>query len=242
MRCPRGRRSRWQARGRHPVAHGLVIGERVASSFRVIWNRRQSPSGPAEILVQYAAQLDRQVRPAGDTPGVCTPRELWELDHSPTIEVIADPEDIDYDAGSETARRQSKQVDMVANTLERWAIRDVGPHKLFLHFFEPPTEILGADATIVGLRTERTRLDGTGKAEGTGSCGTAGGCRVPSRRLPVPGPGRAAVRRARGCGAERGGLGADAHGAARYLPAVYVTGLDQARSGWSHRPYQGRCQ
>ncbi len=99
-----------------------------------------------------------------------TPLELRELDHSPTIEVIVDPEDIDYDEGSEAARRGSKQVDMVANTLQDWAIRDAGdrPHKLFLHFFESPTEVLGEDGKVVGLRTERTELDGTGNVRGTG--------------------------------------------------------------------------
>jgi ferredoxin--NADP+ reductase len=99
-----------------------------------------------------------------------TPLELRELDHSPTIEVIVDPEDIDYDEGSEAARRGSKQVDMVANTLQDWAIRDVGdrPHKLFLHFFESPAEVLGEDGKVVGLRTERTELDGTGNVKGTG--------------------------------------------------------------------------
>ncbi|MEE2034759.1 FAD-dependent oxidoreductase [Rhodococcus chondri] len=99
-----------------------------------------------------------------------TPLELRELDHSPTIEVIVDPEDIDYDEGSEQARRNSKQVDMVANTLQDWAIRDAGnrPHKLFLHFFESPSEILGEDGKVVGLRTERTELDGTGNVRGTG--------------------------------------------------------------------------
>ncbi len=99
-----------------------------------------------------------------------TPLELRELDHSPTIEVIVDPEDIDYDEGSEAARRHSKQVDMVCNTLEQWAIRDVGdrPHKLFLHFFESPAELIGEDGKVVGLRTERTTLDGTGNVKPTG--------------------------------------------------------------------------
>ncbi|MFD4354573.1 pyridine nucleotide-disulfide oxidoreductase, partial [Nocardia sp. NPDC058518] len=99
-----------------------------------------------------------------------TPLELRELDHSPTIEVIVNPEDIDYDEGSEAARRNSKQVDMVANTLEQWAIRDHGdrPHKLFLHFFESPSEVLGEDGKVTGLRTERTQLDGTGNVKGTG--------------------------------------------------------------------------
>ncbi|MGW7270744.1 FAD-dependent oxidoreductase [Streptomyces sp. NPDC054864] len=99
-----------------------------------------------------------------------SPMELRELDHSPNIEVIVDPEDIDYDDGSIATRRGNKQADMVAKTLENWAIRDIGerPHKLFLHFFESPTEILGDDGRVVGLRTERTALDGTGNVKGTG--------------------------------------------------------------------------
>ena len=99
-----------------------------------------------------------------------SPMELRELDHSPNIEVIVNPEDIDYDEGSITTRRSNKQADMVASTLENWAIRDVGdrPHKLFLHFFESPTEVLGEDGRVVGLRTERTELDGTGNVKGTG--------------------------------------------------------------------------
>ncbi|MHB9849049.1 FAD-dependent oxidoreductase [Streptomyces krungchingensis] len=99
-----------------------------------------------------------------------SPMELRELDHSPNIEVIVNPEDIDYDEGSIETRRGSKQADMVASTLENWAIRDVGdrPHKLFLHFFESPVEVLGDDGRVVGLRTERTELDGTGNVCGTG--------------------------------------------------------------------------
>ncbi|MFJ4907555.1 FAD-dependent oxidoreductase [Streptomyces sp. NPDC093249] len=100
-----------------------------------------------------------------------SPMELRELDHSPNIEVIVNPEDIDYDEGSIAERRKNKQTDMVAKTLENWAIRDAGdrPHKLFLHFFESPVEILGEDGRVVGLRTERTELDGTGKVKGTGA-------------------------------------------------------------------------
>ncbi|MEV6396701.1 FAD-dependent oxidoreductase [Streptomyces sp. NPDC051907] len=103
-----------------------------------------------------------------------SPMELRELDHSPNIEVIVNPEDIDYDEGSIATRRSNKQVDMVAKTLENWAIRDVGdrPHKLFLHFFESPTEVLGEDGKVVGLRTERTELDGTGNVKGTGEIHT----------------------------------------------------------------------
>ncbi|REK91169.1 pyridine nucleotide-disulfide oxidoreductase [Streptomyces inhibens] len=103
-----------------------------------------------------------------------SPMELRELDHSPTIEVIVYPEDIDYDEGSIATRRANKQADMVAKTLENWAIRDIGgrPHKLFLHFFESPVEVVGEDGKVVGVRTERTQLDGTGNVTGTGEMHT----------------------------------------------------------------------
>ncbi|MDY6808986.1 MAG: FAD-dependent oxidoreductase [Actinomycetota bacterium] len=100
-----------------------------------------------------------------------TPLELKELAHSPNIEVVVSPEDIDYDEGSAVARRSSKITDQVATIIENYALRDSdtgAKHKLFLHFFENPVEIVGADGQVVGLRTERTRLDGTGNVRPTG--------------------------------------------------------------------------
>ena len=100
-----------------------------------------------------------------------TPLELKELDHSPNIEVIVDPEDIEYDEGSAVARRSSKITDQVATIIENYAIREPKQgaiHKLFLHFFENPVEVLGEDGKVVGLRTERTELDGTGNVKSTG--------------------------------------------------------------------------
>ncbi|WP_371482570.1 FAD-dependent oxidoreductase [Kitasatospora sp. NBC_00315] len=128
---------------------------------------------PANVYEGLAANRAVEVHVfgrRGPAQAKFSPMELRELDHSPTIEVIVDPEDIDYDDGSIATRRGNKQADMVASTLENWAIRDAGnrPHKLFLHFFESPVEILGEDGRVVGLRTERTELDGTGNVRGTG--------------------------------------------------------------------------
>ncbi|MEZ2190429.1 FAD-dependent oxidoreductase [Corynebacterium sp. CCM 9204] len=99
-----------------------------------------------------------------------TPLELKELDHSDTIEVVVDPEDIDYDEASIEARRNSKTTDLVCSVIEQYAIRDPkgAPHKLFIHFFESPVEIIGEDGRVVGFKTERTELDGTGNVRGTG--------------------------------------------------------------------------
>ncbi|AEQ07366.1 FAD-dependent oxidoreductase [Corynebacterium pseudotuberculosis] len=99
-----------------------------------------------------------------------SPMELKELDHSPTIEVVVSPEDIDYDEASIEARHASKSQDLVCQTLENYAMRDPkgAPHKLFIHLFESPVEILGEDGQVVGLRTERTEYDGQGGVRNTG--------------------------------------------------------------------------
>src|SRR4051812_940061 len=159
-----------------------------------------------------------------------TPLELRELDHSPTIEVIVDPEDIDYDEGSEAPPRHSKQVDMIANPLEQWAIRDVGnrPHKLFLHFFESPAEIIGEDGRVAGLRTERTQLDGTGNVKGTGVFRewdvqavyrAVGYLSQNLTNLPFDEQAGVVPNEAGRVIADE-----DADGADRYLPGTYVTG------------------
>jgi ferredoxin--NADP+ reductase len=102
-----------------------------------------------------------------------TPLELRELDHSPNVEVLVNPEDIEYDDGSVAAINSDNQTKLVVRELEKYAMRtaDKGegerPRKLWLHFFESPVEIVG-DGKVEAFRTERTELDGTGNVTGTG--------------------------------------------------------------------------
>jgi ferredoxin--NADP+ reductase len=102
-----------------------------------------------------------------------TPLELRELDHSPNVEVLVAPEDIEYDDGSVAAINRDNQTKLVVRELERYAMRtaDNGegsrPRKLWLHFFEAPVEVLGDDR-VEGLRTERTEFLGDGNVKGTG--------------------------------------------------------------------------
>jgi ferredoxin--NADP+ reductase len=49
-----------------------------------------------------------------------TPLELRELDHSPNVEVIVNPEDIEYDEGSVAAINSDNQTKMVVKELERY--------------------------------------------------------------------------------------------------------------------------
>lgn len=99
-----------------------------------------------------------------------TPQELRELDHSPNVEVIVYPEDIEFDEGSIAEMRAHKQTDMIVKTLQEWAIRDQGdrPVRLHLHFFHSPVEIVGDENGVTTLRTERTELTGDGTVRGTG--------------------------------------------------------------------------
>ena len=128
------------------------------------------PDNVYQSLSQSKAKEVHVFGRRGPAQAKFTPLELKELDHSPTIEVVVNPEDIDYDAASETARRESKSQDLVCQTLEQYAMRDPkgAPHKLFIHFFESPVEILGEDGKVVGIKTERTQLDGNGGVTGTG--------------------------------------------------------------------------
>ncbi|QGU05610.1 FAD-dependent oxidoreductase [Corynebacterium comes] len=128
---------------------------------------------PDNVYANLASSAVKEVHVfgrRGPAQAKFTPLELKELDHSENFEVIVDPEDIDYDEASEAARRESKSVDLVCQTLEGYAIREPkgAAHKLYLHFFESPVEILGEDGHVVGLKTERTELDGTGHVRGTG--------------------------------------------------------------------------
>lgn len=128
------------------------------------------PDNVYASLKQNQAQEVHVFGRRGPAQAKFTPQELKELDHSPTINVVVDPEDIDYDAASEQARRDSKSQDLVCQLLEGYAMREPkdAPHKLQIHLFENPVEILGKDGRVVGLRTERTELDGTGEVRGTG--------------------------------------------------------------------------
>ncbi|KQB86142.1 FAD-dependent oxidoreductase [Corynebacterium lowii] len=128
------------------------------------------PDNVYEGLAANAAKEVHIFGRRGPAQAKFTPMELKELDHSPTIEVVVNPEDIDYDAASEEARRASKSVDLVCQTLEQYAMRDPkgAPHKLFIHFFESPVEIIGEDGHVAAIKTERTELDGNGGVRGTG--------------------------------------------------------------------------
>ncbi|GAA2719961.1 FAD-dependent oxidoreductase [Cellulomonas aerilata] len=101
-----------------------------------------------------------------------SPLELRELGHVPDVDVVVYPEDFDFDEGSMAAIHSSNQTKQVVKTLTDWTLKDpaemTASRRIHLHFLHRPVEVLGEDGRVVGLRTERTALNGDGTASGTG--------------------------------------------------------------------------
>ena len=82
---------------------------------------------------------------------------------------MVSPEDIESDEGfGRAARRSPTRSPRSSRTTPSAEPKQGAIHKLFLHFFENPVEVLGEDSKVVGLRTERTEPDGTGNVKPTG--------------------------------------------------------------------------
>jgi ferredoxin--NADP+ reductase len=100
-----------------------------------------------------------------------TPLELRELAKSRDVDIVVYDEDFQYDEGSEQAIAENNQVKVMVKTLEKWRADDspkTASRRLHLHFLQSPREVLGEDGRVVGLRMERTRLNGDGSVSGTG--------------------------------------------------------------------------
>lgn len=100
-----------------------------------------------------------------------TPLELREATHIDGVDCIVYDEDFKYDEGSQNAIDTNNQTRVMVNTLEglREEPQNTGAaRRLHLHFFSAPIEVLGDDGKVVGLRIERTELDGTGNVKPTG--------------------------------------------------------------------------
>ena len=128
------------------------------------------PDNVYESLKNNKAETVHMFGRRGPAQAKFTPKELRELDGSETIQVLVDPEDIDYDELSEQVRRSDKSIDLNCQVLEQYAMRepDDAPHKIYIHFFEEPVEVLTEGDAVVGIRTERQELDGNGGIKGTG--------------------------------------------------------------------------
>ena len=124
-----------------------------------------------EVLANSAVTDVHVFARRGPAQAKFTPVELRELDHSPSVQVLVAPEGMEFDAESQAALSRSKSLRMVVDVLSEWAMRDPDPgqpRRIHIHFLENPTEILGENGEVVGLRAERQELVGDGTVRGTG--------------------------------------------------------------------------
>ncbi|MBE7370503.1 FAD-dependent oxidoreductase [Dermacoccus barathri] len=98
-----------------------------------------------------------------------TPMEFRELSHSPSVDVIVEPEGFEIDEAGQAAISASKSTKLVVNTLLKYLDTEPtgAPHRIHIHLCQAPVEVLGEDA-VTGLRTERTEFVGDGNVRGTG--------------------------------------------------------------------------
>ncbi|MDO5032114.1 FAD-dependent oxidoreductase [Corynebacterium sp.] len=148
----------------------LDVSRILAKTADELKEATEIPDNVYESLSKNKAHTVRVFGRRGPAQAKFTPLELKELDHSPTINVVVDPEDIDYDEASLKAREEAKSCDLVCQTLEGYAIREPkdAPHTLQIHLFEQPVEFIGENGKVTAVKTERTALNGDGTVSGTG--------------------------------------------------------------------------
>jgi len=116
-------------------------------------------------------------------------RELGELSNA---DVFVDSDDLALDEMSIERLATDRVVRRNFEVLQAWAERPPSgrPRRVHLRFMRRPVEVLG-DVRVSGLRLERTQLDRTGLATGTGETCTVDAsmvvCAAGNRGLSVPG-------------------------------------------------------
>lgn len=82
-------------------------------------------------------------------------------------------EDFQFDEASREAMETNAQTKVMMKTLNGWLENQkenpgTASRRLHLHFLQSPSEILGEDGKVTGIRMERTQLNGNGGVTGTG--------------------------------------------------------------------------
>lgn len=105
----------------------------------------------------------------GPAQATFTTKELRELGELLDADVIVDTEDMVIDAASEQAIASDKVVARNVDVIREWMTRSTSDRsrRVHLHFCARPVELVGDDR-VHSVVVERTELDGTGNAVGTG--------------------------------------------------------------------------
>ncbi len=127
---------------------------------------------PDHVLFVLAASRMRDVSIVarrGPVQAKFTTKELRELGEVSGLTVAVDSRDLDLDPTSEQMLASSQVARRNLDALQKWATAPAtdGTRLLEIAFWWRPLEVLGSDRAT-GLMVERTRLDESGIAVGTG--------------------------------------------------------------------------
>jgi ferredoxin--NADP+ reductase len=109
----------------------------------------------------------------GPAQAAFTTKELRELGELADADVIVDPAGLAFDAASEQAIAQDRAIARNVDVIREWAERTpVGrSRRIHVHFLARPVELRGEER-VAQVDIERTALDGSGGAVGTGVLAT----------------------------------------------------------------------
>jgi ferredoxin--NADP+ reductase len=127
---------------------------------------------PQHVLDALAASTVRDIHVLGrrgPAQATFTTKELRELGELLDAEVIVDPGDVVLDAASDMAVATDKAIARNVEVIREWSTRKAlgKSRRIFLHFCARPVELKG-DGKVQAVLVERTTLDGSGNAVGTG--------------------------------------------------------------------------
>jgi ferredoxin--NADP+ reductase len=99
--------------------------------------------------------------------------ELREMAELPGTDVVVHADELEVDAASEEAMAARRPTRSMVELFRTWAERPLtgAPRRVHFRFLHRPVEIVGPDA-VTAVRLERSHLDGTGNAVGTGETET----------------------------------------------------------------------
>ncbi len=127
------------------------------------------PDHVLDVLDRSAVSDIHLLGRRGPAQAKFTTKELRELGELANADVIVHEAELQLDEASQAAVSASPATRRNVEVLREWAQRPPAgrPRRLHFRFLLGPVEVLGSER-VAGVRLERTRLDGSGNALGTG--------------------------------------------------------------------------
>lgn len=131
------------------------------------------PDAALETLAAHPVDDVHIVARRGPAQAKFTLVELREMAELPGTDVVVHAGELEVDAAGEQAMAARRPTRTMVELFRKWADTPPSgaPHRIHFRFLRRPVAIEGADR-VTAVRLERSELDGTGRAAGTGEIET----------------------------------------------------------------------